>query len=582
MAFAIAGVGSSAAASPAAPPAYGKALLLLDHPGGLYRFNRKVTDPASRHYRDYRSVEELVDRFGASRKASGRALDWLESRGFEATLDRSETFISADATGARSRRALRPADPAGTRTAQRGSLHLAEVPTALAGVVDAISVGDGAVATGPGPRRIEASLDPRRSDPEFSSVREHTGTAAGCEAGQNAGFEGNPTSFTPNQYLEAYGHEALHDRGIRGQGQRIAVVEIDGFAREDIETFGRCFGIEIPPISTIPVGMKDPLAPGLETTLDLELLSATAPGARRIDVYEGGGATIDLAKTISAALGRPGKHPDVVSISLGICEPQLVGQIAYWRAINNVFALSGAAGISTLVAAGDTGAGACTYATAEGKTALDVQAVSFPASSPFATAVGGTNLTLHPDNTIETEVTWNFGPDVAMEFGIGSGGGGISILSDHHPFYQRSDRFEAAGPSRVMPDVAALADGFPGYAIYCAPAHCGGGERFPGWAAVGGTSAATPLTAGGIALANTLAKKRGKARVGFANPLIYQAGDRHPGRHFRDVTVGDNDIGAQIPGSPGPFGCCSASKGYDPATGWGSIKFEEFAERAAR
>jgi subtilase family serine protease len=576
------GAAPATPASPAAPGSYTKALLLLDHPSGLYKFNRRVTDPGSPHYRDYRTVEDLIERFGADRRKSRRALDWLEARGFDARLDRTRTFITADATTPRARRSLTPADPTAARSARPGSIHRAVVPKALEGAVEAIALGDATESVASVPRAIGEPAS-RQTGDDYTSIREHTGTSAGCEEGRNAGAAGNPVAFTPNQYLTAYGHAALHERGIRGQGQRIAVVEIDGFAREDVETFGRCFGIDVPPISVIPVGIDKPLAQGLETTLYLEVLSATAPGARRIDVYEGGGAPIDLARTIGASLGRPGLHPDIVSISLGICEPQLAGSMAYWRAINNVFALSGAAGISTFVATGDTGAGGCTYTNSEGmRTALDVQAVSFPASSPFATAVGGTNLTLHPDNRIETEVTWNFGDAIAAEAGLGASGGGISILHDHHPFYQRGKRFAAAGPSRILPDVAALADGVPGYAIYCGPAHCGGGTRYPGWQAVDGTSAATPLTAGGIALANTLAKRRGKARVGFANPLIYRTGARRPNRHFHDVTVGDNDTGAQIEGSPGEFGCCPATRGYDLATGWGSIRFERFAERAAK
>jgi hypothetical protein len=61
---------------------------------------------------------------------------------------------------------------------------------------------------------------------------------------------------------------------------------------------------------------------------------------------------------------------------------------------------------------------------------------------------------------------------------------------------------------------------------------------------VGGTSAAAPLTAAGIALADQYAEEHGEPTLGFLNPLIYQLGASAETRAtaFYDVTVGDNNI----------------------------------------
>jgi hypothetical protein len=114
-----------------------------------------------------------------------------------------------------------------------------------------------------------------------------------------------------------------------------------------------------------------------------------------------------------------------------------------------------------------------------------------------------------------------------------------------------------------------LADSLPGYAIYCtAPAPC---DSHHPWTTLGGTSAATPLLAGGVALINQDLHRHGKQFVGFLNPLLYQAGRGQPGV-FSDVTAFGNDVGPYVNGGNGqPLGCCTAGPGFDLASGWGSV-----------
>ena len=148
-----------------------------------------------------------------------------------------------------------------------------------------------------------------------SAYLPRSGTAGGCSGARHTG------SFTPNQYLTAYGYRGLHNQGLEGQGERAALIEIDGYRASDINGFVRCFRLPYPHISVHPVGgLRHPLAPGGETTLDLELMTAAAPRLSNIYVYESRGTAGHVLRAYSAALAR-GRRPQVISASLGICEP---------------------------------------------------------------------------------------------------------------------------------------------------------------------------------------------------------------------------------------------------------------------
>jgi hypothetical protein len=143
------------------------------------------------------------------------------------------------------------------------------------------------------------------------------------------------------------------------------------------------------------------------------------------------------------------------------------------------------------------------------------------------------------------------------------------------PSYQTGT---VGGPRREVPDVAMLADIAPGYAVYCSARQCVS-DGSPQWQSVGGTSAATPLLAGGLALVDQSLHERGRADLGRVNPLLYNIG-RSPvlaTQVFNDVTKFSNDVGPYIPGTHQPLGCCTAGPGYDDASGWGSVNLAKLA-----
>ena len=152
---------------------------------------------------------------------------------------------------------------------------------------------------------------------------------------------------------------------------------------------------------------------------------------------------------------------------------------------------------------------------------------------------------------------WNSRPGrSALGFSASAGGGFSQIFPG--PAYQ--DGVAGIGATRGVPDVAADADGGTGMAM----ALSDGGQSYI-LAGTGGTSAAAPLWAAVIALADQYAGRP----LGFVNSAIYRIG-RSPSYHraFHDVTTGTNTV--QFPQQTVTITGYRAASGWDPATGWGS------------
>ena len=97
-------------------------------------------------------------------------------------------------------------------------------------------------------------------------------------------------------------------------------------------------------------------------------------------------------------------------------------------------------------------------------------------------------------------------------------------------------------------------------------------NAYPGL--IGGTSEATPVFAGVVALADQLAGHR----LGWINPSLYRLGalSQHTSQHtgIVDVTTGNNSF-ARVTGY-------NAVGGYDLASGWGTIDAYKFVHALAR
>ncbi len=521
----------------AAPSPLDLVLPLKADLGGLQRYAQAVSTLGSPYYGDYAPLSELARRFGASSSTRARVVELLRRAG--ATGVRIDvTGLFADATFSARRAAV------------------ARIAPQLKGLITGIVGPDARQGATP-----EFSAHAAASQP--SSERPRTGTPSGCHGALATG------GFTPNQYLTAYGFQALHQAGLLGQGERVAVIETSGYKRSDVHAFTRCFALPMPSLHGFGVGFRRPLAPGGEASLDIEILAAAAPKLSSIDVYETRSTAVDVLRGITAPLAAR-QRPNVISASLGICEPllyELVGASGIGAAEGSL-QMAAASGITVLAASGDRGSADCRGANGRPVPTL---AVNYPASSWWTTGVGGTNLDLTAANQISNEIVWN---DAAEQPGAAGGGGASALFK--RPDYQDGT---VSGATRAVPDVSMLADVAPGDAIFCSTKRdCINGANHRRWLPIGGTSASTPLLAGGLALVDEDLRVHGLQELGLVNPLLYKIGSADQASVFHDVTAIGNDVGPYLINKP--LGCCNAAPGYDEASGWGSLNIGAFAGAA--
>ena len=332
--------------------------------------------------------------------------------------------------------------------------------------------------------------------------------------------------MTPPDIKKAYNLTGVTSNG---DGQVLGLFQLDGYTLSDIRAYQSAFGLPSVPLQNVLVdGYSGAAGDGsIEVSLDIELQSALAPGAKKIIVYEGpnsGAGVIDTYNKI--ATDNLAKQ---VSTSWGVAEGE--SSPAMLNAESAIFQQLAAQGQTVYAAAGDSGA----YD--DGRTL----SVDDPASQPYVTGVGGTSLAVSSDGTYRGESAWNHG------HGHGGGGGGISAYWSK-PAFQSGLGVSAA--KRNVPDVSLDSDPDTGYAV----------AWRGGWYLVGGTSCAAPLWAAFTALVNQQRAQTGGATLGFANPALYQIG-RSAG--------GANDLHDVADGSTNMF--YAAAKGYDDATGWGSF-----------
>ena len=273
----------------------------------------------------------------------------------------------------------------------------------------------------------------------------------------------------------------------------------------------------------------------VEVSLDAQWAHAIAPTATILLVTARSASSSDLIVAVNKAAAQPG----VVAISLSFGGNEMPNQSG--ASYDGVLKAIQEQGIIVFAAAGDSGN-------------LGISQ-SWPAVSPYVTAVGGTSIKTVAYNlpAVQTEVTW-------------VGGGGGASYYEAMPAYQTSafagtPFLSLDKTKRAIPDVSYNAD----------PVSSPVGVVVSGsWYGVGGTSAGAPQWAGIAALIaqDRVNKKMStlqtlvKGTAGGFNGLLYQIRDKA----LFDITKGSDDEGHA---GPGTCALCNASQGYDAATGWG-------------
>ena len=539
-------------------------------------------DPSSPLYHQWLNPDQFAVRFGMPQADLDKVQTWLEQQGFAVDgVARSRNMIRFSGNVGQVEQAFQT--QMHYFRGVNGETHFApstllSVPSAIAPTVEAV-------------RNLS---DFRPKPMHVSPHRAFTSSVSGS------------VFFAPGDIGVTYDINPLWGAGIDGTGQSIAIVGQSAVKASDIEAFQTAAGLPIkdPVMVIVPGSGSSTVVSGGdegESDLDIEWAGAIAKGATINFVYTGSSTNFNAFDSIAYAVDE--KVAPIISISYGACETALGG-----FSLETTLQQAAAQGQTVLAASGDQGSTACSGDTQNGITQAQefALAVNYPASSQYVTGVGGTEIT--SANSVSTnstywsgqastdtltsakiyipEIVWN---DDDPNFGLGSTGGGASALFTK-PSWQTGVPGIPSDGKRDVPDVSLYSSaGFPGY-LFCtsdtsdwAPASgstpaqaasCNNGfrDKTTGDLTVaGGTSFATPIFAGMIALINQ--KQQWTGGQGNANPTLYKLASNATtyASAFHDVTQGNNNCTAGTKYCGTTTTGFSAGAGYDQATGLGSV-----------
>ncbi|HXS76669.1 MAG TPA: protease pro-enzyme activation domain-containing protein [Terracidiphilus sp.] len=538
-------------------------------------------DPASPQYHQWLTPEEFGTRFGMSQADVAKVKMWLEQQGLTVErVARSRNMIRFSGTVGQIEMALRTQmhyyrNGNETRFAPSTALS---VPAAIAPTVQAV-----------------ANLSNFRPKPMHVRVR----------AGFTSAQSGN-NFFAPGDVAVVYDMQPLYSAGIDGTGQSIAVVGQSAVDVKDIENFQSAAGLtkKDPVMVLVPGSGSSAVIAGDEgeSDIDLEWTGAIAKGATIHFVYTGSNTNFNAFDSIQYAVDED--IANIISISYGACETA-VQQNNF--SLEDVFQQAATQGQTILASSGDQGSTACSGDT-NGLTQAQqtAPAVNYPASSPYVTGVGGTEIS-QADSTSSTywasasgsdvltsatryipEVAWN---DDSSQFGLSSSGGGASAMFTK-PSWQTGVAGIPNDGKRDVPDMALYSSpNLPGF-LFCTSDKSdwvGSNSSGPAQAAscssgfrdgvsggnyltvAGGTSFAAPIFAGMIAMINQ--KQGWTGGQGLANTTLYKlaANSATYAAAFHDVTSGNNNCTAGSTYCGSTTGGFKAGTGYDAVTGLGSV-----------
>lgn len=397
-----------------------------------------------------------------------------------------------------------------------------------------------------------------------------------------------------------------------GSNQSVAEFYGEFYSNSDLEQFLALSGLPNNTISTaenyyidLP---NDQAKPGGEAQLDVEYIMALAPNAPTYFYSIGTYNPNDPVNTTSHNEGfldyltmvESQEYPPLVhSLSYGDVEAEIFnashnGSVAYGNRCNQEFMQLGLRGLTLVFSSGDDGigssqirddpVGACQKAVPE-----------WPASSPYVTAVGATQLTnkylpacektyYTPGLPVQMQAAFQCtgtGETVCTSTlgGVITSGGGFSDVTNRSyaapwqetavNYYLRQANSAAYPPhwyfntqGRGYPDVATYGSN---YFVYL------DGQI----TRESGTSASAPVFAAMVTLWNDIRLANNMPPMGFIAPFLYQIAQENP-EAFHDIVTGNNACGAGH--SLSDVNCCTYSygavPGWDAVTGLGSPNFQ--------
>ena len=407
-------------------------------------------------------------------------------------------------------------------------------------------------------------------------------TTADCEQAYKV------ACYEPAQIRLAYHLPALYAMGVTGKGTTIVIVDSFGSPtiRHDLGVFDKTFGLPAPPRFSIiapagpgpayDAGNSDMVGWAGETTLDVEYAHVIAPGASILLVETPVSETEGVhgfPQIVTAEKYVLTHHlGDVISQSFSATEATFPNAAAV-NALRSAYTLAQKDKVTVLAASGDSGAADVKL---NQTTFYLFRVTSWPDSDPLVTAVGGTQLHFNSRGQPTAPTVWNDTYNrAANEFADGNAGpnplasgGGLSIFFTR-PSYQNGVQ-NVVGHRRGVPDVAMSAacnGSVDTYGTF--------GGQAAGWTPTCGTSEATPLFAGIVALADQMAGHS----LGLINPALYTlAAEGAAG--IVPVTSGNNTV-SFLQGGRHTVPGFVARNGYDLATGVGTVNAAFFVPELA-
>jgi subtilase family serine protease len=409
---------------PAMPITY--ATLCLQPAAGLEAFLADQQNRSSPNYHRWLTPEQFGDRFGLTQNDIGKITAWMKSEGFTVhDVARGRHWITFSGTAGQAAHAFHAQIH---RYVIDGQTHYASatdisVPAALESAISGI---DG--------------LDDFRLQPYYKKLP---------GAVNPAYTTGGSHYLVPDDLATIYDIGPLYAAGTDGTGQNIAIIGQTDINLSDIRQFRAEFGLAPNDPQVVLYG-PDPGTSATdlpEADLDLELSGSVARNATIFFVNS-------YSVVLSAQYAVDQNLAPVMSESYGGCETNTS------ITSRSVAQQANAQGITWLIAAGDSAAATCdrdspTPQAEKGDT------VSFPASVPEVTAVGGTefnegsgrfwssrNTTTYASAlSYIPERVWN---DTALINELDGGGGGASAIYPK-PLWQTGPGVPNDG-ARDLPD----------------------------------------------------------------------------------------------------------------------------------
>jgi subtilase family serine protease len=427
---------------------------------------------------------------------------------------------------------------------------------------------------------VSSAYRANRGAPRVLLNRTTPPTSAECEALYEI------ACYDPSQVETAYNMKALYAQGDEGQGETIVIVDSFGSPtiEKDLKKFDKSFSLPAPPTFNViqPAGAVKPFEPGNvemsgwagETTIDVEWAHSMAPKASILLVEtpeeetEGVQGFPQIVEAENYVIEH--KLGQVISQSFSATEQSFPNNASI-LALRSANEKAATAGVTMLDAAGDEGVAG---ADVEGEY-FKHKTVSWPASDPLVTGIGGTQLHLNEEGQrTSPDTVW----DELLGTVVVSGAGGKSKVFARPEYQQLLNTH--SGNRRAVPDISMTAAVNGGIIIYSSYPTTVPDEPEPGTFSVwGGTSVATPVFSGVVAIADQIAGHP----LGLINPRMYQLDAQGGNNGIIDVTSGNNTFEEFTEeGEPTLIiKGYAAKKGYDLASGLGTVDGFSFAHALA-